>query len=68
MKHLTPIVSSTLLTLLLAGLTPQVATAEFVASGVENGADIGGYFRPDREKADGVMRPSSRFNRIIDSI
>ncbi|NOQ47022.1 MAG: NADP-dependent isocitrate dehydrogenase, partial [Desulfobulbaceae bacterium] len=29
---------------------------------------IGGYFRPDSEKATGVMRPSATFNAIVDSI
>ena len=31
-------------------------------------ADIGGYYLPDGDKADTVMRPSSRFNRIVESI
>ncbi|AQP43812.1 NADP-dependent isocitrate dehydrogenase [Tessaracoccus flavus] len=31
-------------------------------------ADIGGYFRPDDQKAAAVMRPSATFNQIIDSI
>ena len=31
-------------------------------------ADIGGYYRPDKAKADAVMRPCTRFNRIIDRI
>ncbi len=30
--------------------------------------DIGGYYKPDRTKADSVMRPCSMFNRIIDSM
>ena len=28
-------------------------------------ADIGGYFRPDPEKADAVMRPSTTFNEAL---
>ena len=28
-------------------------------------ADIGGYYRPDGEKAAAVMRPSETFNRIL---
>ena len=31
-------------------------------------ADIGGYYRPDREKTAKVMRPSATLNSIIDSI
>ena len=31
-------------------------------------ADIGGYYRPDPEKAAAVMRPSATFNRILDEI
>ena len=31
-------------------------------------ADIGGYYRPDRAKADAVMRPSRIFNGIVDGI
>ncbi len=31
-------------------------------------ADIGGYYRPDDARATDVMRPSSTFNRIIDSL
>ena len=30
--------------------------------------DIGGYYRPDRDKADRVMRPCAKLNRIIDGI
>lgn len=30
--------------------------------------DIGGYYRPDREKAEKAMRPSATFRSIIDSI
>ena len=28
-------------------------------------ADIGGYYRPDSDKAAAVMRPSQTFNRIL---
>ena len=31
-------------------------------------ADIGGYYRPDEQRVADVMRPSSTFNGIIDSI
>jgi isocitrate dehydrogenase len=30
--------------------------------------DIGGYFRPDREKTTRAMRPSATFNAIVDAI
>ena len=30
--------------------------------------DIGGYFRPDEDKAAAVMRPSGTFNRILDGL
>jgi len=33
-----------------------------------NPADIGGYFKPDDEKAQKAMRPSDTLNKIIDSI
>ena len=33
-----------------------------------NPADIGGYFKPDDEKAQKAMRPSETLNKIIDSI
>jgi len=31
-------------------------------------ADIGGYYRPDDEKAAKAMRPSETLNKIIDNI
>ncbi|HSU03297.1 MAG TPA: NADP-dependent isocitrate dehydrogenase [Nocardioides sp.] len=31
-------------------------------------ADVGGYFRPDPEKADAVMRPSTTFNEALATI
>ena len=31
-------------------------------------ADIGGYFRPDDEKASAVMRPSTTFNEALASL
>ncbi len=30
--------------------------------------DIGGYYRPDREKAEQAMRPSATFNAIVDAL
>ena len=30
--------------------------------------DIGGYYRPDREKATQAMRPSTTFNAIVDAM
>ena len=30
-------------------------------------ADVGGYYQPDHEKANKVMRPSATLNNIIDS-
>ncbi|MFA7384049.1 MAG: NADP-dependent isocitrate dehydrogenase [Desulfurivibrionaceae bacterium] len=30
--------------------------------------DIGGYYRPEREKAEQAMRPSATFNAIVDAI
>jgi len=33
-----------------------------------NPQDIGGYFRPDDEKAQKAMRPSETLNKIIDNI
>ena len=31
-------------------------------------ADIGGYYRPDRDKTTAVMRPSVIFNGVLDSV
>jgi isocitrate dehydrogenase len=31
-------------------------------------ADIGGYYRPDAEKASAVMRPSATFNEALASL
>jgi isocitrate dehydrogenase len=31
-------------------------------------ADIGGYYRPDADKASAVMRPSGAFNAILGSL
>ena len=31
-------------------------------------ADIGGYYRPDDDKATAVMRPSATFNEVLDSL
>ena len=30
--------------------------------------DLGGYYRPERDKVVQIMRPSSTFNSIVDSI
>ena len=30
--------------------------------------DIGGYYRPDQDRTDAVMRPSTALNRIIDAL
>jgi isocitrate dehydrogenase len=30
--------------------------------------DLGGYFRPDPEKAAAVMRPSTTFNEVLASL
>jgi len=30
--------------------------------------DIGGYYRPDRDKAASVMRPSATLNKLIDAL
>ena len=30
--------------------------------------DIGGYYRPDAQLVEAVMRPSATFNEIVDSI
>lgn len=30
--------------------------------------DIGGYYRPDEEKTNAVMRPESEFNEVVDSL
>ena len=31
-------------------------------------ADLGGYYRPDREQVAEVMRPSNTFNTILNSL
>ncbi|HWM16697.1 MAG TPA: NADP-dependent isocitrate dehydrogenase, partial [Microbacterium sp.] len=30
--------------------------------------DIGGYYRPDPQRVEAVMRPSATFNQIIDAV
>jgi len=40
---------------------------EELAAGSHAPADIGGYFKVDKKKADAIMRPSPTFNAIIDS-
>lgn len=42
-------------------------TGELLAVQGES-VDIGGYYRPDRDKVDAVMRPSTTFNGILDRL
>lgn len=42
-------------------------TGELLAVQGES-VDIGGYYRPDRDKVDAVMRPSTTFNAILDRL
>jgi isocitrate dehydrogenase len=54
-------------------LAEKLAGQEETIVGELNGvqgspADIGGYFRPDPEKAERVMRPSATLNEAIDSL
>jgi isocitrate dehydrogenase len=56
-----------------AALAETLAAQEDVIVGELNGvqgqpADIGGYFRPDPEKAAAVMRPSATFNETLASL
>ncbi len=56
-----------------AGVAAQLAAAEEAVVGELNSVqgvamDIGGYYKPDREKAEKAMRPSGTFNAIIDAI
>ncbi|MDP2690493.1 MAG: NADP-dependent isocitrate dehydrogenase, partial [Deltaproteobacteria bacterium] len=56
-----------------SGVAKQLADNEAKIIGELNGAqgkpqDIGGYYRPDFEKASKAMRPSSTFNAIVDAI
>ena len=45
----------------------QEIVAEFLA--VQGSpVDIGGYYRPDAQLVEAVMRPSATFNEIIDNI
>jgi isocitrate dehydrogenase len=58
---------------LFAPLAQTLAENEQVIVDELNGVqgspvDIGGYYRPDREKATRVMRPSETFNRVVDRI
>jgi isocitrate dehydrogenase len=50
-------------------LTQQIDTidAELLAA-QGSPADIGGYYRPDAEKAAAVMRPSATLNAVIDAL
>jgi isocitrate dehydrogenase len=54
-------------------LAEKLASQEETIVGELNGvqgspADIGGYFRPDPEKAEQVMRPSATLNEAIDAL
>jgi isocitrate dehydrogenase len=54
-------------------LAEKLASQEETIVGELNGvqgspADIGGYFRPDPEKAERVMRPSATLNEAIDAL
>lgn len=56
-----------------APLAKQLAESEAVivaelAAVQGKGADIGGYYKPDFEKLDAVMRPSATFNAVIASL
>ena len=56
-----------------AELAERLAAQEDAIVGELNGvqghpADIGGYFRPDPEKAEAVMRPSTTFNEALASL
>jgi len=56
-----------------SGLAETLTTQEDVIVGELNGvqgepADVGGYFRPDPEKAAAVMRPSATFNEALASL
>ena len=50
----------------LAAKEESIAQALLDAQGEP--ADLGGYFLPDDEKANAVMRPSAEFNEIIDGL
>jgi len=50
-------------------LTSQESTIVEELNGVQGKpVDLGGYYRPDREKTAAVMRPSANFNAVIDSL
>ena len=50
-------------------LTDNEATIVAELNGAQGGpADLGGYYRPDRAMAAGVMRPSATLNAVIDSL
>ncbi len=46
------------------GENEETITGEFLAVQGQP-ADIGGYYRPDRDKTDAVMRPSATFNEVL---
>ena len=50
-------------------LTDNEATIVAELNDAQGGpADLGGYYRPDRALASGVMRPSATLNAVIDSL
>jgi isocitrate dehydrogenase len=56
-----------------APVARELAAREATIMGELNGAqgqpvDIGGYFRPDRDKTTRAMRPSATFNAIVDAM
>ncbi|MEW6428050.1 MAG: NADP-dependent isocitrate dehydrogenase [Thermodesulfobacteriota bacterium] len=55
------------------GIAAELRSGETKIIGELNGAqgrpvDIGGYYRPDEEKATRAMRPSATFNAVIDGM
>ena len=50
-------------------LTTQAETIDAELIAVQGSpVDIGGYYRPDADKTAAVMRPSTTFNGILDSL
>jgi isocitrate dehydrogenase len=59
----------TLFTPVAKQLTDNEATIVAELNAVQGGpADLGGYYRPDRELTSGVMRPSATLNAVIDAL
>ena len=50
----------------LSGKADQIASELIEAQGTK--VDIGGYFRPQRDKAAAVMRPSKTLNELVQSL